>query len=367
MDDNKSTYHELVYCGNCRLRTHPIIIANEDFVHKEPIIAIQPVYSSDGTVLIREEEVINGFNIYVHENKLLKCATTGCNKTFLATTINLDGQTSNPLVLPKEQSWQRKSKFEDETKLPSKPFLLYNEALNAFNQDMRYSCGFLLGSIIESICVQEKIKERKQIEQENKNAKQIKDIEKNIGKIVEKNLQIDDLKNKLNELQLKAVTEISDKSTKFEIVLRYILAFIGIKQSNKNQKQINSKEEIIIAKEIADIEIQIQKAIQQNTQIKDLKDKIKEIESKKTIINLETLVNILIHEKQLSSSYGKLAHNLRDFRNETTHDIYIPKRDELVTSLTMIEELLDEIYIKSVRIDTLNTKMVSFKKDRRLQ
>ncbi len=276
---------KLIFCGSCRNRGNAILITKEDFEYKEPIVEIYPVFSEDGEEELYEEEKITGFKEYLYENKLWKCGTPNCNKTFLEKASSVDGQTFEQTLIPLEQSWQRKKRF-DSKDIPTKPYLIYKESINAFNQGMNYSCGFLLGSILEAVCIEQKIKEKKVKEEELKKEKVIKKLE--------------------NEIE-----EAEDTS-----------------------------------------------------KIEELKTKHKKISSEKIIVNLETLVNILISEKRLET-FLKLAHTIRDFRNETTHEIYIPKRQELDTSLEMIEELLNEIYIKSRKIETLNSQMKGFKNRRR--
>jgi hypothetical protein len=297
MNTVEKIFSDFVFCSSCNKRMQPLVIVEELFTSEEQIVEVQMEYDEDNNE-IGEREVVTGIKETFHESKLLKCSTKDCNRAFLHYEVSFEGGVIFRETIPFFQSWHLKSKFElDKYKIPQMPYRLYSESIKAFNSQMWYSCGVLIGSILEAICIEEKVKEKKHNSETKKREQELSNIE-----------------NKIDELQ---------------------------------------------------------KANSDENELKKLSDRSKELKNSKIIIPLESMLNILIHEKRLGNDFTSLVHALRNFRNETTHgdvlEIIIPKKEQLKTSIEMVEHLIEELYLKSPRLKELTGKLKEYKSRRGIQ
>ena len=97
-------------------------------------------------------------------SNILICSNEKCKKTYLHTYSEIDGQKLNDEdVIPKSQKWhihpiENPAYPNGSIAIPEKTYKIYTYAIQNFNQSMTLSCGFLVGEIIESICIEEGIK-----------------------------------------------------------------------------------------------------------------------------------------------------------------------------------------------------------------
>lgn len=236
--------NKLIYCGNCASWINPVIITKGIFYYPVYEIEKKPVFNKKGKVREYVDEVIKT-NEITKIWQTLKCSTPKCNAVYLQTYEELEGiQYKAETIIPKHQSWHIKPIPNFEDAVPEQPYELYLEAVNAYNFSMHFSCGILLGGILESICQVEGIKQRI-----------------------------------INE--------------------RIVDALVKGKSIDPN---------------------------------------------KKFIINLQEQVLILIDSGKIPNKFQKMVEDVKELRNEVTHDIYIPTDEELEVCIKIIIEIFEEMY-----------------------
>lgn len=181
-------YQDFVFCNQCGKMMKPFIVTEHSFVSEEQIVEDKIEYFEDGSE--REYEDVTGKREFYHYSQLLRCSTDNCNRMYLYYSVVLDGIRIYYEIVPFYQSWQLKPKFKDKRGIiPEVPFRLYLETVKAFNASLLFSCGMLVGAILEAICIEEKIKDalyHKEVSKINTRKKQLlKEIEELKKKVIQ--------------------------------------------------------------------------------------------------------------------------------------------------------------------------------------
>ena len=222
--------YDKVYCAGCM----DYIIPKAIYLHPremvEEVIGYKDIYDDDWVIIDKQEEVVESI-IYIQCTELLECPNPKCRKVFTR-KYTKGGIIRDYEIIPSDKKWYKQVRQDLVKAIPHrKSVALYKEIISAFNSLMNYSCGFLLGAIIESICFAE-----------------------------------------------------------------------GIKTDLKN-------------------------------------------ETGKTIISLGWQISRLVRSGKLDSKFQKMVVEVKDLRNDVTHEIVIPTTAELIKSIEVIEAVLEEMYV----------------------
>jgi Domain of unknown function (DUF4145) len=153
----EGTNYDKIYCAGCMTSVQPVIISVHKKEMEEDVIDYEDIFD-DGIIVDKQEKVI-GIIRYEQCTELLECSNKKCAKTFMRKYTQGDIVREVEMI-PMDKRWHRETREDLIRAIPHrKSVSLYREVIKAFNSMMNYSCGFLLGAVIESICFEEKIKQ----------------------------------------------------------------------------------------------------------------------------------------------------------------------------------------------------------------
>lgn len=172
--DRLSMLDHIIFCAGCRQYIRPEIIADTTTKEEQvQSVARTDVFDleDDATIEFKSQEPIYGY--FDQENQILRCPIANCGKKYLRIYPNLKGEQE---IIPLSEDWFKNpidNPQENGKKIiPEIPYQVYHECIKAFNNSLPISCAFLLGAVMESLCIELKIKEKLINKEKDKRIKQ---------------------------------------------------------------------------------------------------------------------------------------------------------------------------------------------------
>lgn len=249
--NSKVNRSDFIYCSGCMKDVQPIVysVILRDMIIEDEYY--EDIYDETGEEIIDKKLQTEKTGEFKQITEILECPNSKCHKTFMRTYSEGDILKDTEIV-PSDKPWHLKTRDDLRKSIPHrKAVTLYQEAVNAYNRNMNYSCGFLLGAVIESICNLEGVKE----DLKKETSSNIISLQKQINRLVESgklDIKFKKLTEGVKELRNDVVHDIHIPSSKELLnslkIIEAVLEEIYVLNYDKTIKNRDEKTRLLLEK-----------------------------------------------------------------------------------------------------------------------